>query len=679
MQLSTPLRDALSTTEKHYAQLEKMGLLTVKDLLLHFPSRVENMASLSRLSDIQVDTKTTLTATLSDVQRQPTRTGRQLYKALVTLSSGETLEAVWFNAPPYNLRTLPEDRPVRLIGKVSYRYGTWQIAAPEIHTEENEHTESLRPLYPESGKIITSHWLRGKIPALLPLADALQDPVPEPIRRTLGLYSLPYSVRAMHRPASPSTWALARSSLGFAELFLLQLRVMKAKAERTTLSPSRYRFDFNVEAVQESLMRLPFALTHDQKRALHAILKDFASPEAARRLIQGDVGSGKTVVCFLAAEQMLQQGGQVALLAPTEILASQHYEKAVEHFSAIGVTVELLIGALSVSEKTRIRTGLANGQVRLVVGTHALLTEDTEFRSLGMACIDEQHRFGVRQRAVLEATGAHIISLSATPIPRSLALTVYGEQDLSTIRQLPPGRKPAITRLITSGTHYQKMLQFIEDQRLKGHQIFWVCPLINESESDTLADVRHVTGQYQRLQAELFPQARLGLLHGQMKSSEKEEVMRCFQRGETDILVSTSVIEVGVDISNATVMVIENSERFGLSQLHQFRGRIGRSSLQSYCFLLVGKTHQRDTPRLRYMEQSTDGFFLAEKDMELRGMGELYGTRQSGLPDFKCADITDTDTILQAQQYALEVLTADPTLAHHPALAHHVATHEVFF
>ena len=475
----------------------------------------------------------------------------------------------------------------------------------------------------------------------------------------------------------------ARKRLGFEEILLIQLRVMQAKLEREQHQENPHALDFDAESVKADLAQLPFTLTNDQKMGLFEVLQDFKREGPMHRLLQGDVGAGKTIVGLLAALQMIRAGFQVAILAPTEILARQHFESVLKFglFEAFGLgAVQLLTGSVSAKEKVQIKNALRAGQVKLLVGTHAILTEDTIFADLGLAIIDEQHRFGVAQRAILAENKAHMLAMTATPIPRSLALTIYGDQDLSIIKEKPAGRKDIITRIVADDKTQTLCYRFIEDQIGKGRQVFWVCPLVEESEKiESKAAIKNVQDEYVRVSEHLFPERRVAILHGKMRPKEKASVMAAFKNHEFDILVATSVIEVGVDIPNATAMVIENSERFGLAQLHQFRGRIGRNDLQSYCFLMVGSSKDKSKDRLKAMEKSNDGFYLSEVDLKLRGAGEVYGLRQSGLPDLKCADLSDVELMQKAREWAHTLLSEDITLKKYPHLRQLVEAGEVWF
>jgi len=662
MTTEMPLSSILHTTKAHLGKLEKLGILTVSDLLGFYPRAVESIETASSFSSLQIGAKNTLLGALCDIRQEKTPRGKKLGRAALVLDDGATIEVVWFQIP-YVLRNLKDESRVFLVGKVERSYGKVQILNPEVHLGQNVHTGGLRAVYPESPPL-TSKWFREKIAGLFVLVPEIPDPLPKEIILTENFPSKLEAIHSIHEPKTPDEWTRARHRLAFEEVFLIQTRVMKEKYAREKEAQNPYRVVFDAEAVKEDLKKLPFELTVSQKKCLYLLLKDFERDRPMHRLMQGDVGSGKTIVGFLAALPMIRSGVQVAFLAPTEILAKQHFANAVKFFPS-DAPVELLTGSVTASEKKKIKTRLLHGEIKVLIGTHAILTEDTEFQKLGFAVIDEQHRFGVEQRKVLAHSHTHVLAMTATPIPRTLALTIYGDQDICRIDEMPPGRKPIITRVVPDMKTTGLMNKFIDDQIEKKRQIFWVCPLIDESDK---IEAKNVKAEFDRIANEVFPRRRVMFLHGKMKSREKDSVMQKFKERAFDILVSTSVIEVGVDIPDATVMVIENSERFGLAQLHQFRGRIGRNDMQSYCFLMVGRPDDAQKERLRAMEKSNDGLYLSEVDLKLRGMGELWGTRQSGMPDFKCADLRDIDLLQRARDWAVKILKEDITLKKYPEL-----------
>ncbi len=693
MTLKMSLKDILKTTASHIKKLEKMGLYTVQDLLEYFPRAIESTEVFSRLSSIQLGQKNTLSGILTDFRTEKSPRGKKLGKAALILDDGTTIEVIWF-AIPYLLKNLRPDSRVYLVGKVERRYGMLQISNPEVHINRDVHVGGLRAVYSESPPI-TSKWLREKIAGLLPLVSDFKEFLPMSLVEARGYMKKAQSIREIHAPKDSESWNAARDRLAFEEVFEIQTRVLREKLLRDQKSENYFHVPFDVESLKEDLSTLPFELTVAQKKVLYQILKDFEKSKPAHRLVQGDVGSGKTIVAFLAAAQMVRKGFQVAILAPTEILAEQHFQNAEKFFAKLsfpkgeqestslfesGMEVRLLTGSVPAKEKRDIKEKLRTGSLKVLIGTHAILTEDTVFKNLGLAVVDEQHRFGVAQRSLLAENGSHQVAMTATPIPRTLALTIYGDQDISIIDELPPGRKPIITKVISNPASRRKMELFSDDQIGKGRQIFWVCPLVDESDK---IEAKNVHDEYERIQ-NVFHNRRVTFLHGKMKSKEKEAIMDQFKKHEFDILVSTSVIEVGVDIPNATVMVIENAERFGLAQLHQFRGRIGRNDMQSYCLLMTGSSDnpekaQKRTMRLSAMEKYQSGQKLSEIDLKLRGMGELYGTKQSGLPDFKCADLSNLQMLQDARDWALKILEEDVMLDRYPRLKNRIESADVYF
>ena len=639
-----------------------MGVQTVQDLLEYFPRTIESTEITSSMNAIRLGEKNTLSGLLTDVRKEKTPRGKTLGKATLILDDGTDMQVVWFQIP-YLLRNLRDETRVFLVGKVDRNYGVIQILNPEVHLDKGVHVGTIRSIYPESPPI-TSKWIREKVAPLLYVVQDFPEIIPPQIQEQEKLFPRPQAIKAIHQPGSSQEWEQAKRRLAFEEIFEIQVRVIQEKFFREQNRKNTFPVPFDPELVKQDLRQLPFELTNAQKHCLHGALKDMASVRPMYQLMQGDVGSGKTIVSFLAALQAVRQGYQVAIMAPTEILAKQHFTGALKFFLP-DYPVEILTGSVPAKKKEEIKSRLRTGQIKVIIGTHALLTQDTVFKSLGLAVIDEQHRFGVEQRAILAENNSHILAMTATPIPRTLALTIYGDQDISVINELPPGRRHIITRVVADEKTRTLCNRFIEDQIEKGHQIFWVCPLIDESDK---IEAKNVKEEYDRIANDLFPKKRVHFLHGKMRPAEKASIMEAFRNHEYDILVSTSVIEVGVDIPNATVMVIENSERFGLAQLHQFRGRIGRNDKQSYCFLMTGGKDDANKSRLRAMEKSNNGMYLAEIDLKLRGSGEVYGVRQSGFPDLKCADLTDVELISTAREWATKILKEDPELRNYPIL-----------
>ena len=673
MTLTLSLKKAINTTPAHLSKLAKMGATETGHLLEHFPRTLESTEIRTEFADLRLGEKNTIAGMLVNIRKEKTARGKVLTRASLSLEDGAGVGVIWFRAP-YTLRNLRDGARVFLVGKVDRSYGNVQILNPELHLHGSEglHVGGLRPIYPESPPI-TSKWMREKIRPLLDYAKHFTDVLPERLRNAENLLPKSQAITHIHNPPTGEAWEEARQRLAFEELFEIQIRVIRQKILRQQSRKNPFPVPFDPNVIKEDLTKLPFTLTLAQKKALHSILQDLSSDQPMYQLLQGDVGSGKTIVSFLAALQVVRRGFQVAILVPTSILAKQHFESALQFFPP-DITVELLTGAVPMKQKNKIKGYLRTGAIKVLVGTHAILTEDTVFQGLGLAVIDEQHRFGVGQRAILAENSASVLAMTATPIPRTLAMTVYGDLDLSVIDELPPGRRPIITRVIADEQTRTTCVRFIDDQITKGRQIFWICPLIDESDKIEAKNVKEV---FQHVANDLFPSRSVQFLHGKLKPAEKEVIMEDFKNKKFDILVSTSVIEVGVDIPNATVMVIENSERFGLAQLHQFRGRIGRNDMQSYCFLMVDKKEDKHKTRLKAMERTNDGLKLAETDLRLRGAGEIYGLKQSGFPDLKCADLTDTAMISKARGWAEKVLEEGVGLEKYPALKKRIEEIEI--
>lgn len=525
----------------------------------------------------------------------------------------------------------------------------------------------ILPVYPLS-EGIPADLVRKAVQLALPAAALVEDPLPEPLKRQLQLLDLPLALQQIHFPKTQELLVQARRRLVFDEFFYLQLSLLQRRQRYRARAQAVPRYQpARGELLDRFYQILPFQLTAAQQRAIDEILADLRDPLPMNRLLQGDVGSGKTVVAVAALLAAIQSGWQAALMAPTEVLAEQHYRKLVEWLSQLQVPVELLTGSTPPAKRREILRQLQTGELPLVVGTHALIQPAVQFRNLGLVVIDEQHRFGVEQRAALQQKGDHpdVLTMTATPIPRTLTLALHGDLDVTQIDELPPGRKPVHTVVARPGDRLQ-VVRLMEREIAQGRQAYVVLPLIEESEK---LDLKSAIEEHQRLQEKVFPQFRVGLLHGRLTSSEKEAVIEAFRRRELDILVSTTVVEVGVDVPNASVMLVEHAERFGLSQLHQLRGRVGRGSDQAYCILMTGSQSEEALRRLKVLEQSHDGFFIAEMDLRFRGPGEVMGTRQSGLPDFALASLMDDQEVLQlARQAAEQLIAQDPELQQWPRL-----------
>jgi ATP-dependent DNA helicase RecG len=668
------------------AMLEAKGLSTVEDLLVYPPFRYEDRTNVKTIAQLAPGEMATV---IAEVRSAKLSTFRRrdlgLFEATFTDASRAVLLVKWFHAA-YLADVLQPGQRVALYGKVEYDSYAGQLSMVhpeyEILSEEDEadaalHVGRVVPIYEAAGKITTRVFRRlihGVLERLTPPPDAL----PASIRRRLRLPDLWTALRSLHFPPEQEDLRLlnafrtpAQIRLIFEEFFWLQygLAVKRGSARRE----SGIAFELNDRVRERIKQMLPFKPTAAQKRVLAEIAADMARPHPMNRLLQGDVGSGKTLVAAEAAIIAIENGYQVAMLAPTEILAAQHYYYFRNLFQKLGYQVGLLTGSSTKREKTLMKKLLAEGLVHFAVGTHALLEEDVEFRRLGLAIIDEQHRFGVLQRLRFIRKGARpdVLVMTATPIPRTLALTLYGDLDVSVIDELPPGRKPIITRHVTED-QIERVWSFLRKQIEAGRQAYVVYPAIEESETQARKAAEKM---YRHLSQVVFPDLRVRLLHGRMPAEEKEAVMESFKRGETQILVSTTVIEVGVDVPNATVMVIEQAERFGLAQLHQLRGRVGRGAEQSYCILVTGPLNEISRERIRTLTESTDGFYIAEMDLKLRGPGEFFGTRQAGIPSLRVANIVrDAELLELARREAADFLASGPEDEQRRALEY-VRTH----
>lgn len=658
--LKTPLEAVISTKNEYLLALKQMGLHTVEDLLLYFPRDYEDLSESKQLLQVQEGEKVSLKGEIHGVQQVPARDRKiSLTKAKFYDSYGNEADLTWFNQP-FVKRMIQEGVPVTISGKVQIKYGRIQIANPRVERQGkvSVHTKGMVPVYPQHD-VITSKWLREKIHPLLHLANAFEEVLPEEVLREEELMSKAEAIQEIHFPSHTKKLERARDRLAYEELFLLQLNAVCKKQEwknsRGTDSPVK-EVKMNVNFVKNFFSTLPFEPTGAQKVAIYEILQDFEKPYPMIRLLEGDVGSGKTVVAAVALLNAVIHGYQAAIMAPTEVLARQHMSSILRFISAYEakfpmgrpLNIQLLVGSLKPKEKRQVQQAVNEGLVDIVIGTHALIQESIQFYKLGLAVIDEQHRFGVKQREVLMRQGSpHILNMTATPIPRTLAMVAYGDHDLSVLNEMPPGRQPIITKVVAPEQRDQVNL-FMADKIKKGQQAYVICPLIEDSDK---LEVKSVTAEYDRLH-KIFPDFKIGLLHGKMKAEEKEQIMAAFKSNKIQILVSTSVIEVGVDVPNSTIMLIEGAERFGLSQLHQFRGRVGRGSEQSYCFLCTSTSMQGSYDRLKAMVDYSDGFKLAEIDLKLRGPGELYGVRQSGIPDLKLAKLTNGVLVVRVRKAA---------------------------
>ena len=647
MNLTTSLDQIKGVGPKTADQLRAAGLATVGDLLTFLPRKHEDFTNVTNIADLKPGT-VTIRARCEKISTRPVRRGLRLTTAVLADDTGK-LNAIWFNQP-YRVQQLSgTDDEFYFSGVFEYNYGKYQLTAPsaEIAKEMPLQAERLLPVY-HAIHGLKSLTVRKVLQQLRPLMSVLPETLPQSIVEREHFMSRAQAISTMHFPKELSEVVAARERLAFEELFQLLLASQLNKLENQKLKG--FAIPFEPETIKQFVQQLPFSLTDAQRRAAWGILQDFESSTPMNRLLQGDVGSGKTVVAGMAARQAASHGYQTALLAPTEILAIQHAKTLDDLLSPFGVTVGLLTGHVKGVARKELYARIESGEVDVVVGTHAIIQEKVVFHNLGFVVIDEQHRFGVDQRQKLlnkSGTLPHLLAMTATPIPRSLALTVYGELDVSVLNQRPKGRLPIKTQII-SPVSRPKAYEAIDKQITEGHQAYVICSLIADSSEN---DRKSVEAEYKKLKNSIFGHRSIGLLHGKMKPAEKEQVMQEFKDKKYDILVSTTVVEVGVDVPNATVIMIEDAEQFGLAQLHQLRGRVGRNELQSYCYLMMGTTN-KPSERLRELEKSTDGFYLAEVDMTLRGPGEIYGKRQSGALNLQIATLADTELIAKAQKAA---------------------------
>jgi ATP-dependent DNA helicase RecG len=646
---------------KRLKLLNRLGVFSDTDLLNYFPRRYEDRSQIVPLAFLTDGQTATVKVFVKDVREQTPKKGMTVLKAYVGDESGNGT-AVWFNQPFLKKQILPGSQML-LTGKAQCRFGQREIVAADYQAanDPDELLEGARiiPVYPLT-EGLSQRFFREVIRQLLSRPrDKEEDLYPEEFRERYGLIPRAEAARSIHFPEDEDSFHKARKRLVFDELFLVQLALIisrnQMKREDGGVAHTR-----NGDLVPRWLEALPFALTAAQRRVMEEVRRDMESLSSMQRLVQGDVGSGKTAVAAFALLKAVENGCQSALMAPTEILARQHFETLFKWFAPLGVRIGLLTGALSSGGKKAEMESVSSGETQVVVGTHALFQENIRFRHLTLLVIDEQHRFGVKQRALMEEKGftADVLVMSATPIPRTLALTLYGDLDISSLDELPPGRKPVETFCVLERAR-GKLQRFIGECLGKGRQVYVVCPLIEESETLDLKNAKEVRESYARI----FSGYSVGLLHGRMKPAEKAEVMEGFVQGRIHVLVTTTVIEVGVNVPQATVMVVESAERFGLAQLHQLRGRVGRGEDQSHCILVTETKNPVALKRMKLMTQTNDGFKLAEEDMVLRGPGEFFGSRQHGLPDFKLAKMPEDAPLLEsARQAAVQLLEEDPLL-----------------
>ncbi len=726
--LDAPLSEALGSKSAFLGRLEKLGITTVRDLLWHFPVRYEDFSKIYKINDLEPGQEATICGVVDDINtKRAWRRGMAITEALITDDTG-SIRAVWFNQP-YIANAMGVGKTANLSGKISRsREGEPYFSNPayEIAHDgaEPKHTARLVPVYPET-KGLTSRGLRFIIQKIFEASPPLVEWIPKDILARERLPELSRAIRAIHFPDTIDRALAAKKRFAFEELFLLQLHNVNQKLKRAERTAPRVAAD--IEKIKAMLAALPFALTQSQKRSLWEIMQDMEKTRPMNRLLQGDVGSGKTVVAALAAVIAAENGIQTAFMAPTEILARQHFETMKKICATIAARTQPVIGLMTGSgavifyendveakiSKKDLGKKIADGGVAIVFGTHALIEKSVSFKKLGLAVVDEQHRFGVRQRAALQAASKtkngivpHLLSMSATPIPRTLMLTVFGDLDCSLITELPAGRHPIETKIVglreRAGAY-----DFIRRQIKEGRQAFVICPRVEPTDAENAAaaasrrmrisvhsktaggfgmfeaadrralqDVKSVKEEYEKLSKKIFPGLRVAFLHGRMKPKEKEAAMQNFKDGKTDILVATSVVEVGVDIPNASIMMIEGANRFGLAQLYQFRGRVGRGAHRSYCFLMADAGSAAAGARAKAIVSAKNGFELAEADLRLRGPGEFFGVAQSGFSDAAMEAVRNPLLVKQSREAAADILKKDPYLLRAPLLKEKFAAFE---
>ncbi len=657
MYLDSPVTAIKSIGPEKSRKLSRLGILTVKDLIEHFPRDYEDRSQVVPISEIKLNEENTFRGRVRGIPEDMRVKNLRIVRARIEDSTGGIV-AVWYNQP-YMKKAFKEGAEYIFTGKAVRKYNNIEIQSPEFEIVSKGSILSggrIVPVY-SSTSGISQKMLRSIIKDTLDYAgNQIHDFIPTSIRKKYKLCDRNYAVSNIHFPESNESFFIARRRLVFEELFMLQTALLKMKS---SVNKGKSGIVFkNINCAKEILNALPFELTDAQKKVMREIVNDINSGKSMNRLVQGDVGSGKTAVALVTAFIAIRNGYQSALMAPTEVLAGQHYEFISKILDSLGIKTVLLTGSLKKKEKEKALELIKSGEAKMVIGTHAVIQENVEFQKLGMVITDEQHRFGVRQRGTLSEKGEnpHVLVMTATPIPRTLALILYGDLDISIIDHLPPGRQKIDTLSVNSSYH-ERIYSFIRKEVDRGRQVYIICPMIDENDK---LDVQDVTTYTEKLKNEIFSDYSVECMHGKIKPQKKQEIMEEFAKNNINILVSTTVIEVGINVPNATIMMIENAERFGLAQLHQLRGRVGRGSEKSYCILVCDSKSKVAKERMNMMTKSSDGFEISEMDLKLRGPGEFFGTRQHGLPEMKIANLyKDMNILKEAQKASLEIMNMD--------------------
>ncbi len=654
--LKTKVSELSGVGSVYQKKLEKLHVETVEDLLLYLPRAWEDFSKITEIVKVRPPGTYCIQGNIWSIgNKRSARRRMSITEAILADKTG-TMKAVWFNQP-FLIKNMKQGDEVLLAGRVEYEYGQALMKSPayEKKSDEQTHLGKIVPTYKET-EGLSSRWLRYQITKLVKVIYSFKEYLPVDVIKNQSLISYSAMIRQLHFPDNSYQLEKALDRLNFDEMFLLQVAVQN---QRKALDKNRaISVQFNEELSKEFVKKIGFTLTNAQKKATWEIIKDLERPVPMNRLLEGDVGSGKTVVSAMATLMVARDGFQTVFLAPTEILAKQHYESLKKMLEPFEVKVAILTGKTKKSDRNEILREVKEGETQVLVGTHAVLKETIDFWNLAFVIVDEQHRFGVGQRAKLrqksgqDGTMPHFLSMSATPIPRTLTLSVYGDLDISVIDEMPPGRKKVATFVIPPEKK-EDSYEFIRQTIKKGRQVFVICPLIDDSET---MELRSVTAEYERLSRMVFTDLKIAMIHGKMRPEEKERTMNDFATGKTNILVSTSLVEVGVDVPNATIMIIEGADRFGLAQLHQFRGRVGRGKYQSYCFLFTDNKSETVQKRLDAITKTNDGFLIAEKDLDIRGPGEVLGEKQSGIPDINTKNLMNVELIKRTKVEARNFL-----------------------